>query len=318
MDNVLLMLSPGAEPMSWADFRNTHPRYSIALDGYVYGVSRFDGTGPWLTLDHHGDVERLATRATCAQVWLCIRQGLFEVFRNEAGHQALVYANDCDEDVCLSWFLLRNPRSACVTSQSRLERLVQAVDLLDTTAGMGLHSLDPAYMSEIAWVFEPYRRARSQKALDQPSPVFQRLVVDSVEARIKKHLNGSGEMLPLNTRYKRLSSGHGWTMVREVGAQSRMGMVADGIRAFVSVRPRKDGNWNYVLGRASPFIPFDMLAILQALNEAENVRNGTWGGGNMVGGSPRLKGSSLNPRIVAQIVNRVVGMSAHAYAVSEQ
>lgn len=317
-NKVELALRPGAEPLSWTEFCDTHPRYSIALDGYVYGMSQFDATGPWITLDHHGDVDRFSSRATCAQVWLCLRQGLFETFCDDMGHRAWVYANDCDEDVCLSWFLLRNPQFALMPLNARLQHLVQAVDLLDTTAGMALLPLNLRLMREIAWVFDPYRRARLQSAFDQPSASFQRKVIDSVGGRIKRYLIGKSEMLPLNTRYKRIGGGCGWAMVREMGAQSRMGMVADGIRAYVSVRSRRDGNWTYVLGRVSPFVPFDVLAILQALNEAEDARNGTWGGGNLVGGSPRRNGSKLSPQVVTRIVNGVVSRSTHSQLSHEE
>ena len=34
MKNVVLQLSPG-KSVTWWDFCETHPRYSIALDGYV-------------------------------------------------------------------------------------------------------------------------------------------------------------------------------------------------------------------------------------------------------------------------------------------
>src|SRR4051794_10015004 len=161
MNNVILNLRPGTEPVRWDDFCATHPSHSIALDSYVRGRSRYDLRGPWLTLDHHDEVDRLTTRATCSQAWLYLRQGMFEVFRDEQGRRARVFANDCDEDVCLAWFLIKNPLRVCLPANFRLQRLVHAVDLLDTTAGCILHPLDGVLMGEIAWVFEPYRRARS-------------------------------------------------------------------------------------------------------------------------------------------------------------
>ena len=82
-------------------------------------------------------------------------------------------------------------------------------------------------------------------------------------------------------------------MVREIGQQSRMGMLNDGIRAYVSVRRRAGGSWAYSIGRASPFTSFDVPAILGALNDAEPGGRGKWGGGNLVGGSPRQHGSAL-------------------------
>ena len=315
MKNVRLELRPGAEPVAWFEFCATHPPFSIALDGYVSGISRYAAHGPWLTLDHHADVDRLAARATCSQVLLCIRQGLYEAFRDEQGRRATVYVNDCDEDVCLSWFLLQNPQVACLPSHTRLNRLVQAVDLLDTTAGASLHPLDRTLMGEIAWVFDPYRQARVQGVLDGESGSLQGEVIAAVCRRIGEHLGERGGTLPLDTRYERLGggsvgsgnvgSGSGWSMVREVGPQARAGMIANGIRAYVSVRQRGDGAWNYVIGRASPFVPFDVPAILAALSVAEGSQRGAWGGGNLVGGSPRLLGSELPPQEVSRVINQV-------------
>jgi hypothetical protein len=89
-------------------------------------------------------------------------------------------------------------------------------------------------------------------------------------------------------------------------------MIADGIRAYVSVRPIADSAWSYSIGRVSPFVAFDVLAILRELNAAEDAERGTWGGGNLVGGSPRLRGSVLPPPEVTRIVNRVVGRAIPA------
>jgi len=320
MDNVVLILHPSAEPISWAEFCETHPPYSIALDGYVHGAPQYDNRGPWLNLDHHADVDRLATRATCSQVWLCIRQGLFDAFRDAEGPRAHVYANDCDEDVCLAWFLLQHPQWACLPSSTRLNRLIHAVDLLDTTAGGTLHPLDYPLLGEIAWVYEPYRQARLQGALDRPDADWQRLIVDAVGQRIADHLAGTGQSLPLDPRYERIgggsfaggSGGKGWAMVREMGPQSRAGMIADGIHAYVSVRSLGNGAWSYAIGRISLFVPFDVPAVLRELNAAEDRQRGSWGGGNLVGGSPLLYGSALPPQEVTRIVNRVVGQDFRA------
>lgn len=309
MNHIVLSLRPGAEAHSWSDFCETHPSYSIALDGYVSGMSRFDRRGPWLTLDHHAEVDRLSARATCSQVLLCIRQGLFETFRDDQGPRATVFANDCDEDVCLSWYLLENPQVSCLPSHLRLNRLVQAVDLLDTTAGATVHPLDQRRMGELAWIFEPYRQSLVQGSLDLPLAGMHRKIIAAVSHRIHEHLVDEGGIVPLDMRYERIGGGKGWAMVREIGPQARAGMVAAGIRAYVSVRQRTDGNWNYTIGRVSPFIPFDVLAILRALNRIEEPRRGMWGGGNLVGGSPRLQGSSLQPKEVIQIVDNVLSGS---------
>lgn len=296
----------GGEPVSWKSFCRTHPRYSIGLDGYVAAATQYDARGPWLNLDHHADVDRLATRATCAQVLLCLRQGLLTAFWGEHGPQADVYVNDCDEDVCLSWYLLKNSTLAQRANSSRLERLVQAVDILDTTAGASLGAIDDTLLREMAWVFHPYRQARLQGNLDLATNEFARAIIDAVTDRIDAYVAGDGKRLPLDTRYKRLGGGDDWSLVHEIGGQSRLAMAADGIDAYVSVRQRVLGDWSYTIGRISPFIRFDIPAIFARLNQFEDPSRGTWGGGNLMGGSPRRKGSGLSPGEVTRIVDDVV------------
>lgn len=302
MNNLELCVRPGAEPVSWAEFRRSHPVGSIALDGYLCGASQFDPRGPWLNFDHHADVDRLSTRATCAQVLLALRQGLFDRDAFARRQRVQVYVNDCDEDVCLSWYLLTHARQFRRAHAGALDRLVQAVDLLDATAGACLQPLDDNLLREIAWIFEPYRFARLRGALDLANAAAHRAIIDAVNRRIAAHLDGSGGTAILDLGYERILAGNGWLMVAERGAQSRLGMVRHGIRAYVSVRERADGLWSYSLGRTSPFVEFDIPAMVAALNLAEHPGQGTWGGGNLIAGSPRQKGSQLSPTEVAAIV----------------
>lgn len=71
--------------------------------------------------------------------------------------------------------------------------------------------------------------------------------------------------------------------------------------------PRPDGRWAYVLGCTSPFVPFDVHALLRTLNEAEGAGKARWGGSDLVGGSPRVRGSKLSPREVERIINGLLG-----------
>jgi hypothetical protein len=136
MSNISLCMRPDVPPLGWEEFCATHGPYTIGLNGYVASGSRFDPAGPRLNLDHHTGVERLATRATCAQALLAIRQGLFDCFRDGDGPRAEVCVNDCDEDVCTAWFLLARADLAAPGNTPRLDRLMSLVDVLDTTAGL--------------------------------------------------------------------------------------------------------------------------------------------------------------------------------------
>jgi hypothetical protein len=304
MSGIDLMVRPDATPLHWQAFCKTHPPFAIALDGYVADAPRFDSTGPRLNLDHHSNVDRLATRATCAQVQMVIRQGLFECFRDESGPRADVYVNDCDEDVCTSWYLLTHSDLAAPGACPPLDRLVSLVDVLDTTAGAYGGGDSPA-LRELSWIFAPYDDFRRSGALDRRHAKEHRGIIDEVTSRIERHLLGRGGSSPLDTRYATLGGGPGWALIRETGAHARMKMTADGIRAYVTVRERPDGRWAYVVGRLSSFVPFEVPKILAALNVAEGAATDRWGGSDLVGGSPRVQGSRLPPGDVERIVNRV-------------
>jgi len=236
-----------------------------------------------------------------------IRQGLFECFRDEQGSRAEVCVNHCDEDICTSWFLLTHADLTAPGKSAPLERFVNLVDVLDTTAGAYPLPPDLSPLKELAWVFSPYHCFRRSRELDRQPPEGHRGVVDEVLSRIERHLSGRGGSYPLDGRYERRGGGPGWVLIREVGAQARLAATADGIRAYVAVRERPDGRWAYVVGRASPFVSFDVPAILHALNEAEGTTKDRWGGSNLVGGSPRVQGSRLSPSEVERIINGFVG-----------
>lgn len=299
-----LCMEPQTLPLSWSHFVDTSPAFSIALDGYVHGGPKFDPYGPRANMNHHEDVDRLATRATCAQVQIAIRQGLFSRFRDEAGAHARVFVNDCDQDVCTSWFLLKNHYRVGPTMNALLNRLVSMEDMLDTTAGAYPFPADLPALSELAWVFEPYTQFRLSGGLGQRDAARFRCVVEDVEGRINRHIIGQGCSVPLDTRYKVLRREQGWVMVEEIGAHARTGMFADGIHAFVSVRELRGGRWSYVVGRMSQYDPFDVPAILAAANEAEGLVGGAdcFGGGDTVGGSPRVGGSKQTPDEFAIVV----------------
>jgi hypothetical protein len=311
MSNVSLCMRPGAVPLEWGEFCSTHGAYAIALDGYVAAASRFDPSGPRLNLDHHTGADRLATRATCAQALLAVRQGLFDCFRDGEGPRAEVCVNHCDEDVCTAWFVLTHAGLAAPWKTPALDRFVNLVDVLDTTAGTYQLPADLSALKELAWVFAPYYRFRRGGELDRAQAEGHSGVVAEVSSRIERHLDGRGGSHLLDGRYERRGGGPGWALIREIGCQARLAATADGVRAYVCVRERTDGRWAYVVGRASPFVPFDVAGILGALNEAEGATKDRWGGSDLVGGSPRVRGSRLPPGEVERIIN---GFAGHAPA----
>ena len=313
---IRLIVEATTPAMQWADFLPKAGPFAIALDGYVHGGPRFsdkvaEGIGPAINMNHHEEVDRLATRATCAQTLMAIRQGLFDLFRDEDGPRANVFVNDCDEDVCTSWFLLNQHYWAEQPMNPLLNRLVALEDALDATAGAYPFPVDLPALRNMAWIFEPYRRFRLSGEIDKRDSRSYKSVIEDVEKRIACHLVGTGHDIALDPRFEIVGGGTGWKMVREIGAQARTGMFADGVRAYVSVRSRPDGRYTYVLGRMSPFVPFDIPILFKNLNENEGLVQNVdrWGGSDTIGGSPRVAGSGLTPDELTRIINDTLGKS---------
>jgi hypothetical protein len=312
-----LLVEPKIGGISWEKFLEGCPKFSIALDGYVNVGPRLDLDKMAVNFNHHEEVDRLATRATCAQVLMAIRQGMFSSFRDDNGPCANIFVNDCDEDVCTSWFLLNNSHMVTHAVNPMVNKLVIMEDALDSTAGAYPFPAELPALQELAWVFAPYRQFRLNHGLDGRDADSFRSIIMDVELRIMQYITGHGKTLPLNTKYKVIGGGEGWSMVEEIGMHARTGMFGDGIKAYVSVKQLQNGNYGYVFGKLSPFIPVDLIkftkrfntidpAVIESEREALAVgreNHNKWGGGNNIIGSPRLTGSLIDPENLQKEIN---------------
>jgi hypothetical protein len=301
---IVLHCEPNTAPLTWEDFLKQAPDRSVAIDGYVIGAPKFDGGRLIMNVNHHEGVDRFSTRCTCAQLAMQIRTGLFQAFPgNEPVH---VFFNDCDQDVCLSIWLLRNGMISRNIVNPILNRLLFIEDMLDTTAGAYGFPTDMSALLENNWIFAPYVMARQNGALGRRSAEEFIQVIDAVEARINQAIVGNGKKLDLDTKYEVLLHKRTWAVIREIGLNARTGMFADGIRAFVSVQERMDGRMKYSIGRSGIWIPFDIPLILSRLNELEADPVNKWGGGDTIGGSPRATGSRLTINEVVEAIEKTL------------
>ncbi|CAN5691358.1 hypothetical protein BH11PAT2_BH11PAT2_04570 [soil metagenome] len=294
---------------SWKDFtQEMQMPHSIALDGYVPEGPRLNLQGPWANFNHHEEVSRLETRATCAQVLIALRMGLMQVF--DPSHVS-IHVNDCDEDVCLSVYLLRNYAQTGLHENYRLNRLVFMEDMLDTTGGAYTFPGDPMSLKQLLWVFEPYHvfRARGQLYTGRGF----RNVIDFVGRRIQAHIDGDESYIEPDMDFEVVDRVNDLIMIREIGANARLGVYRSGVQYFISVRELRDGRFAYSLARSSQFVPFPIPKLLKVLNACElgvrissNIRvdgsTGGWGGSDMIAGSPR-DGSVLSPVSVMNILS---------------
>lgn len=292
--------------VDWNDFVNLAPPRSIALDGYVPGRPRFDIRGPYLNLNHHEEVDRLGTRSTCSQVMLNLKQGLTDTFRDQNGPQFNIFVNDPDHDVSLSVWLLRNyARVIGAKSEPLINRLVFAEDMLDATAGAYPFDPDSDLVRDLNWIFDPYNQSRLSGRLYSADGSEIARTIAVVGERISRYSLGSGEQLPLDTSYERLGGGQNWALVCETGMGARTALFQSGVKAFVSVTELGSGVYRYSIGKMSPLIHFPLNQLYDLLNRFEGISDDAidrWGGGDIIGGSPRLAGSRITPKEMAELI----------------
>ena len=311
-DGIELWVAP-RHVISMRDFKRHAPAYSIALDGYVHGKPEFDPSGPRLNLNHHEEVDRLGTRATCEQVLINLKQGLLNCFQSHGGPRVNICVNDSDQDVSLSVWLLKNhERVSFNRSEPLITRLVSVEGLLDTTAGA--YPFDPKseVVRELNWIFDPYTQSRISGRLFTATGADMAATIAAVGERITRYSIGRGEKLALDTRYDRIGGGPEWSLVREIGPGARTALFQSGCFAFVSANDAGNGRYKYSIGKMSPFVRFPILALYDVLNKCEGIADNCadrWGGGDIVGGSPRGAGSKLAPAEIEQIVNGYLRMS---------
>jgi hypothetical protein len=200
----------------WAQFKKEKPPCSIALDGYVKGEPRFDAKGSYANFNHHEDVDRLATRSTCCQVHVAIKQGLIDNYRTNGKVEGNIFVNDPDQDTSLAYWLLQNhERILGRKSEPLINRLVNLIDLLDTTAGV--YPIDPLSetMRKIAWIFEPYTNARINGRLFKMDASEMENVIEAVNERISRHVMGEICEIEPDCRYERIGGGDNWAMIKK-------------------------------------------------------------------------------------------------------
>ena len=306
---VVLKIVPG-KIITREEFLETHPPFSIALDGYVAGEPflAVNDKGPYRNFNHHEAVDRSCTSATCEQVRRAIALGLYDLYKGERGPRATLWANDCDQDVCLATWILFNPSRA---SEPWVRTLSYIEDLLDMSSGGFPMPDERDLLGEIRWVFEPYTGNRHRLAELGEEGMHD--IIQESHTRIERFLNGESKITPLLGDYREIGGGDGWVLVEIDHQHARQKMVEANIKAAVELYAQKDDHYMYAIWRRSEYIVnFPILEILRQLNIAEGFDpEGVtgWGGSENVGGSPRGVGSKLTPSEVEAVVREVVKAS---------
>lgn len=303
---IELVVRPGPA-LTREQFLATHPGYSVALDGYVFGAPWLATTpdGPYRNFNHHEIVDRSCTSATCEQARRAVILGFYDLFRKGGERTARLHVNDCDQDVCLATWILMNPDRA---TEPLVRVISQIVDLLDMSAGVFPMPHERDLLGQVRWVFDPYLRVRP--SLGGMQGDVMREVIRDVHHRLDQFAIGRAEVVGLPGEISRIGGGDGWVFAEVTHQTAREKLVASGVRAAVELFGRAGERYLYTVWRRSEYvIGFPITEILAALNIAEGfqpIDPTGWGGADNVGGSPRGRGSALAPAEVERIINAVV------------
>ncbi len=297
--------------LSWEDFVDSKPNFSIALDGYVKGPPKFLIQGPYANFNHHEGVARIATRSTCAQVYFYICLGLLDTFQKRGEPHAHIFINDVDQDVCLSCWLLKNSNKLIkLRVDTVLFQLIMFEDILDASAGAYPINPQRPLLRMQAWIYEPYTKARADGSIYHMSKNEMEKILWSVCGRIDSAIGGQSLEVDLDTSFEMIGGGDGWQFIIEQGPYARTKLFSEGVKAYVSLVESRRDSYTYTIGKMSPFVKFPIDRIFEALNKAENLSppENCWGGSPIIGGSPRKTGSRLSPDKVEKIINDCIGM----------
>ncbi|MGL4758898.1 MAG: hypothetical protein ACRCXZ_06155 [Patescibacteria group bacterium] len=299
MKNINLVVRP-RESFTRREFAKTFPPNSIALDGVVSAGPYVDHKLKQINFDHHTGVLRSATMSTCAQVYLAIKQGLFDFFDIP---KPIVVINDCDQDTSMAVWLLENRHMIeGIQSNPLINRLLSLTDKLDITAGAFPMSLSNELTESYAWTFRPYTdfRKSGQLALANIDQMLQNL--ELTMHRITDNVLGQTGYTPLDTRHCIFWEDETVKIYDELGgSEARYHLYSKGMKAHIAlVTTMPNGRNVWSIGRRSVFVRFDLCLFYQLMNEYDRDASGniflpneSAGGSDTVGGSSRLHGSKL-------------------------
>lgn len=265
------------------------PPKSIALDGYCLGPE-IDTEQQRYSFDHHSYCVRLATSATCRQVYDALQLGLDP-------SDFTIFVNDIDPDTVLSVWLLMNPAAV---SSSDVYRLVEVASTVDAHG--------PAY---------PVRDRRTAdlwEAAMRPLMGMSKASYASadLEALMASALLAVGQIIAAPATFERplasyeLRHGTGWTMAVGAGHLLRY-LYEDGYVRVVTIEQLDDGSYAVTVAKKSELVPWPVGpgdrkgTILHHLSAIEPG----WGGSSTIGGAPRNPDGSRSKLTPDQIFNEI-------------
>jgi hypothetical protein len=209
-----------------------------------------------------------------------------------------VCVNDCDPDVAFSVWMLQHPER---TASTAVRELTALEGELDAHGGMARH-IDLVTLAELCWVVEPWAAQYRDLALLGASEMAD--TIAAIGERLDAYAAGttgdtSAAMAATFTTIAR----HDRTwVISEDHPLGRCAAAAAGATTIISVRTGpQQGTRAISICTADGAV--DLNDVWRTLNDLEGCApDDTWGGSDLVGGSPRDRGTTLDDATIVAAV----------------
>lgn len=279
--------------LSWtpAEFAETAPPNSIALNRMVRGGPSFDMANMRVNFDHHDGVVREVTMSTAMQVFHAIKGGMIDAFKGTIH----VWVNDTDRNTSLAlWLLIKHAEFKGTKCNPHISRLLALTDQLDITGSAFPMRPDDELSGRDYWVSKPYTDLCQSGHLAHADEVLLRDNFDAMLHHLDLFMMGCTFSTGLDTKHAILYEDTHFKIVDGIGGdEARYHLYSLGINAFVGIAARlPDGRMVCRIGRRSQWIIyFDLPKIYNALNAAEGIVDPElgWNGSTISGGTAGTK-----------------------------
>jgi hypothetical protein len=265
-------------------------------------VEAVDGPPGWWpkrwSADHHASVPRYFYDCAAKQVLVATGEGLWSHLMPGAESGTVhVHIVRVDEDVALAVALLEEPR---LCASPAIRRLVEIEDVLDRSGGTSCGDATHEELATNAWVFEPCHLDREAGSLEANAATD---VLRAVADRVRAVAMGRGDSLDIAGDVTVRHSRGPVALVDERGLFARLALKPEGIEAYVTERS-EGGRRIVTIGLTGAFVPVDLFAVYDTLNELEGpLDHDRWGGSSHIGGSP-FGGTALDLGQILEVIVR--------------
>lgn len=316
---INLFIEPNCTVQS-DDFHRKRGGYAFLLDGFdVDGKPSFKirSNGPCSTSDHHS-VNRLQMLSTQQQVFEGIRfYGWLPVYTRDGRALFNIYLNRLDPDSALAAFHLVEHELVSDRSNpeltARLKFIVNAVNILDVSAGMSAGDLTRQEIELVNFLFYPCFELIINHQLGDESAPRQYAAFEDIRKNLREFLlHGKTGAMPIMDSFDIVERHDHWVLVREIGINCRLRYAAEGINAFVAYHERSTTEgMSYTYGRLSEQAAphFELPFIFPFLNRHYGIPETStdkYNGGSTVGGSPRLAGCTDMPNEHGRVIDAAI------------